>query len=159
MTNWHIAREHKIVYSVNTATLFKYSNSKLGPNKRLDGIINNNDELITDPFAIAEAFNYYFASVNTYDNGNLPPFAPITVSELNTCLFSPSAVFNILQHLKSLFSYGLDCIPNTMLKNMATYLSWPLAMLFERSMSFIFVPSVWKVAKIVPILKKGNLQK
>ena len=65
-------------------------------------------------------------------------------------------MFNLLQHLKSSFSYGLDCIPNTILKNMATNLSWPLAMLFERSMSFIFVRSVWKVAKIVPILKKGN---
>ena len=43
-----------------------------------------------------------------------------------------------------------------MLKNMATHLSWPLAMLFERSMSFIFIPREWKVAKIVPILKKGN---
>ena len=43
-----------------------------------------------------------------------------------------------------------------MLKNLATHLSWPLVMLFERSMSFIFVPSVWKVANIVPILKKGN---
>ena len=39
---------------------------------------------------------------------------------------------------------------------MATHLTWPLAMLFERSMLFIFVSSVWKVAKIVPILKKGN---
>ena len=39
---------------------------------------------------------------------------------------------------------------------MAAHLSWPLAMLFERSMLFIFVPSVWKVANIVPILKKGN---
>ena len=156
MTNWHIARKHKIISSGNTATLFKYINSKLGPNKRLDSIINNNDELITDPFAIAEAFNYYFASIYTHDNGNLPPFAPVTASELNTYLFSPSAVFNILQHLKSSFSYGLDCIPNTMLKNMATHLSWQLAMLFECSMSFIFVPSVLKVAKIVPILKKGN---
>ena len=151
MTNWHIARKHKIISSGNTATLFKYINSKLGPNKRLDSIINNNDELITDPFAIAEAFNYYFASIYTHDNGNLPPFAPVTASELNTYLFSPSAVFNILQHLKSSFSYGLDCIPNTMLKNMATHLSWQLAMLFECSMSFIFVPSVLKVAKIVPI--------
>ena len=156
MTNWHIAREHKIISSSNTATLFKYINSKLGPGKRLDSIINNNVELITDPLAIAEAFNYYFASVYTHDNGNLPPFAPVTVSELKTCLFGPSAVFNILQHLKSSFSYGLDCIPNTMLKNMATHFSWPLAKLFERSMTFIFVPSVWKVANIVPILKKGN---
>ena len=130
MTNWHIAREHKIISSGNTATLFKYINSKLGPSKHLDSIINNKDELISDPFAIAEAFNYYFASVYTHDNGKLPPFAPVTASELNTCLFSPSAVFKILQHLKSSFSYGLDCIPNTMLKNMATHLSWPLAMLF-----------------------------
>ena len=155
MTNWHIAREHKIISSGSTATLFKYINNKLGPNKRLDSIINNNDELITDPFAIAEAFNYYFASVYTHDNGNLPPFAPVTASELNTCLFSPSTAFNI-QHLKASFSYGLDCMLNIMIKNMTTHLSWLLAILFERSMSFIFVPNVWKVEKIVPIMKRGN---
>ena len=100
MTNLHIAREHKIISSGNTASLFKYINSKLGPSKRLDSIINNNDELITDPFAISEAFNYYFASVYTHDNGNLPPFAPVKASELNTSLFSPSAVSNILQHIQ-----------------------------------------------------------
>ena len=155
MTNWHIAREHKIISSSNTATLFKYINSKLGPSKRLDSIINNNGELIIDPFAIAEAFNNYFASVYTQDNGNLPPFAPVTASELNTCLFSPSAVFNILQHLKSSFSNGLDCIPNIMLKNMATHLSWPLAMLFERSVIHLCTQRV-ESGKIVPILKKGN---
>ena len=100
ITNRHIAREHKIISSGNTATHFKYINNKLGLSKRVDSIINNNDELINDPFAIAEAFKYYFALVYTHDNGNLPPFAPVAASELNTCLFSPSAVFNILQHLK-----------------------------------------------------------
>ena len=60
MTNWHIAREHKIISSGNTATLFKYINSKLSPSKRLDSIINNNGELITDPFDIAEAFQLLF---------------------------------------------------------------------------------------------------
>ena len=155
-TNWCTTWEHNIISSCNTATLFKYSNSKLGPSKCLDSIINNNNELITDPFAIAKAFNSYFTLVYTHDNSKLPPFAPITASELSTSLFSPLAVLNILQHLKSSLSYGLDCIPNALLKNMTTHLAWPLAMLFERFMSFIFVPSEWKVAKIVPISAKRS---
>ena len=97
----------------------------------------------------------------------LPQFIPTTTviclhlhllrrQKSSTCLFSPLAVFNIPQHLKSSFSYGRDCIPNALLKNIATHLSLSLAMLFECFMSFIFVPSVWKVPKIVPIFKKGN---
>ena len=79
MTNWCTTLEHNIISIA--ATLFEYINSKLDPSKRLDSIINNNAELITVSFAIAEAFNFYFASVYTHDNCNLPPFAFITASE------------------------------------------------------------------------------
>jgi hypothetical protein len=155
-TRWLTDYEHRIISHGSSAVLFKFINNKLYSTKHLDCIIDSHSDLITDPLIIAESLNKYFASVYTHDDGILPAFTSATTSEINICLFSQAAVFNVLKHLKSSSSYGHDGIPNCLLKHMRVHLAWPLAMLFERSMSFNYVPNVWKVAKIVPILKKGN---
>ena len=58
--------------------------------------------------------------------------------------------------LKRSHSSGPDGIPNVLQKIMAQVLSGPLVLLFERSMAVVFISKIWKTARIVPILKKGN---
>ena len=53
-------------------------------------------------------------------------------------------------------SSGPDGIPNILLKSIAQVLSGPLALLFERCMVVVFIPKIWKTAKIVPTLRKRS---
>ena len=83
----------------------------------------------------------------------------MTNNELSNITFSALAVQKVLARLKPTFSMGPDGIPNILLKKLSLSLCGPLSYLFERSFSLVFIPSVWKTAKIVPILKKGSALK
>ena len=105
---------------------------------------------------IAQTFNDYFASVYTIDNGTNPNFEKRINSELGSVLFSDQSVYHALMKLKRSRSSGPDGIPNVLLKSIAQVLSRPLALLFERCMVVVFIPKIWKTARIVPTMKKRS---
>ena len=159
IVNERIDRETDLINSTDKASFYKYINSKLGSKSRLSCILGDNGEQLTDPFSVAQAFNKYFASVYSIDNEETPHFASMTNNELSSITFSALAVQKVIARLKPTLSMGPDGIPNILLKKLSLSLCGPLSYLFERSFSLVFITSVWKTAKIVPILKKGSALK
>jgi hypothetical protein len=120
-----------------------------------------------------EAFNNYFLTVSeniiknirlnrqSYDTHNTlnhyvwnkPHKAPTNISFKNT---SAKEIENIIRSLKTKESYGYDEITTKILKISASFISFPLAYIFNKAMITGIFPSRMKYALIKPLLKSGD---
>ena len=123
-----------------------------------------NNETITNPSDIDDAFNNYFAKVaidiqssirfskkNYYDY--LPPL------NIESFILTPTdstEVSNIIFSLNQNKNDGPNSIPIKILKLLNKDISDQLAILFNQSFSSGIFPSILKTGKIIPILKKGS---
>ena len=70
---------------------------------------------------------------------------------------SSNEVRKLLEQLDTKKSTGLDILPSKMLKVAAGVLAPSLAFLFNQSISS-GIPTEWKLARVMPIFKKGKRQ-
>ncbi|KFW85482.1 RNA-directed DNA polymerase from mobile element jockey, partial [Manacus vitellinus] len=70
----------------------------------------------------------------------------------------PEIVWDQLLQLDSCKSMGSDGIDPRILKELDDGTAQPLPMIFEQSWESGMVPADWKLAKVVPLLKKGKKQ-
>jgi len=62
----------------------------------------------------------------------------------------------LLSNLEVHEASGPDEIPAILLKNLASTLAPPLTIIFQVSLCQSIIPVEWKIANVVPLLKKGN---
>ena len=80
---------------------------------------------------------------------------------LNTLEFTlhpvnESQIFRLLNNLSISKSTGCDKIPAKILKYSASVISPSLTNLFNSSIGMGIFPSEWKIARVVPLQKKGS---
>ena len=68
-------------------------------------------------------------------------------------------VLKVLKDLKKKTSCGLDGLSSEMLKECKEELAGPLTIIINRSICSGVFPKDWKIAKIAPLLKKGDATK
>lgn len=114
-----------------------------------------NGTTVTNQPAIAHHFNNYFHSVFSKPK---PYDAPSTTSahpsEVN--FISYDGVVSMLLNLKTKSSPGPDDIPNGFLRRYAESLARFLVIIFRASLLTGCVPEDWKIARVVPVFKKGD---
>ena len=111
------------------------------------------------PFCIvteANCLNDYFASISTVNDEHtpLPPFAKLTdnsLSEINCTEYEIETIIEVLNPNKA---SGDDGISHKMLKGVSKSVSKPLCILMNRSFSEGIFPDTWKLANVIPILKR-----
>lgn len=112
----------------------------------------------SDSKKIADALNTYF--LNIPNVLNLPPandnYNPDSSSSASVFLapFSDNEINLLLKKLKNNLSSGVDDIPNMLIKN-CDFLLKPFCHLINISFSNGVFPSVLKLAKTIPVFKKG----
>ena len=111
---------------------------------------------ITSPSGVVSEFNKYFTSIFTVDNGNLSDFPVRVNKELNSIRFNVLSISKVLKNLKPSVSFGLDNLPNVFLRRTERFITWPLSILFECSLSVNYVLALWKMVKVVLLHKKGS---
>ena len=124
-----------------------------------------NDKIIDDPLGIAEAFNTYFVNIGPNLAVNIPPSDKtfnsfLTNPNPNSIFFIPVdeiEVIDIVNNLKAKKSSGCDGISLFLLKQIIHEIAAPLTHIFNLSLTTGIFPSKMKVAKIIPIFKKGNV--
>ena len=119
----------------------------------------HNNSVITSPAQIAELFNAYFNSTFTSSDFILPSLdqLPIPSSQLSEISTNQSEVFELLSSLDPTKSLGNDGISPKVLKHCATSLTEPLTHLCNLSFQTSQFPHDWKIHRIRPIPKKGDL--
>ena len=129
------------------------------------GTINNDGAKLTDSQSISETFNNFFSEIggklaSKFSNDNTSEFkkylgTPVT----NPLVLSNTSQAEILETIKSLKntnSTGHDDLSTKFIKLSAPLLAPILEKLFNLSINSGVYPSNLKIAKVIPIFKKGN---
>ena len=126
--------------------------------------ININGEIQTEPQKITETFNKFFSEIG----GNLAKKFPDDFSEFKNYLGHPathsmylfktseSEIRKIIKSLKNTNSTGFDNFSTKFIKLTISILAPALAKLFNLSIQTGTYPDNLKVAKVIPIFKKGD---
>ena len=126
--------------------------------------IVENDHEITDPTAIADAFNNYFANVGTnlaqlIPNVQTSPLDYMKPPLCNSFYVFPTTATEIeteIANLKTGKATGPYSILVTVLKILAAVIAKPLETLFNVYFSTGVVPNNLKLANVIPVYKKTH---
>ena len=124
--------------------------------------ITVNNETITNPSDIANAFNNYFAKVAINIQSSIrfskkkyyDYLPPLNIELFFLTSTDSTEVSNIIFSLNQSKSDGPNSIPIKILKLLNKDISDQLAIFFNQSFSSVIFPSILKTSKIIPIYKK-----
>ena len=139
----------------------RWSNS--GPPTKLF----QNGQMISSPAGLASTMNSYFLGKVADLRNNIPEASSDPLNKLREvmtdrpCNFSlqavkPEDVLKVIKSLKNSKSTGTDYIDTFVIKLVAQDILAPLTHIINLSISTATFPSSWKLAKVVPLLKKGD---
>ena len=126
----------------------------------------HNDNIIQDSSEMAEIFNTYFSQLGNNLAKNIPPSTRpfedyLGIPNPDSIFFNPTdpgEILDIINNLKVKKSAGFDGIDNYLIKSIAPYIIYPLVYIFNISLTTGEIPDTMKIAKVIPIFKKGNKQ-
>ena len=135
-----------------------------------DSNINNitqmkiNNAITTDNSSIADSFNDYFSSIGRNLANRIPQTRRSFVHYLknrnsDTLFLIPTdteEILDIVEKSNNKKSSGYDDISNALLKQIINEIAIPLAHVFNLSIVNGIVPDKMKIAKVIPIHKKGD---
>jgi hypothetical protein len=157
--NFQASKERKLLEKgTNFKKFYNFVNNKLNvktsvPDLEVEGLP------VTDKFAKASAFNEFFGSVFTEDNGNLPHFEKIQNLPFLKIVFKFENVLAALNQLKPTLASGPDFLNAYLLKKLKDSITEPLSTIFEVSYRTGKLPDLWLKALVTPIFKKGSQDK
>ena len=137
--------------------------SKTGPPSQLF----HNGRLITSPAGLAGAMNSFFLSKvaglrNTIPESNADPMVKLKESmrdrqcSLSLSAVHPEEVLKVIKSLKNSKSTGSDDIDTYVIKLVAHDILPAITHIINLSIAQSTFPTIWKHAKVVPLLKKGD---
>jgi len=77
-------------------------------------------------------------------------------SVMSPVFFTPATVNKRIKHLRNNTSPGPDSVPAEFYKATASFVSFPLSVIFNISIQTGDLPDIWKHAGITPVFKKGS---
>ena len=136
---------------------------RMKSNHKLNKIVIDNKD-IRDSFTIVNEFNNYFSNIGKNLADDVPHtdkhFMDYLISPLQNSFFLSSVTSTEIEleisKLKNGKSTGPYCIPVAILKQIKHIISKPLAILYNMSFSSGTLPEQFKLAKVIPVYKKGE---
>lgn len=151
----HISSTEKNIRS-NPKAFWTHVNSLKNSNK-VPSVMTYNDSTFDDDFSIANAFSTYFGSV--FESSEKPVLYKKKFMNTSTIAFNYIDIHSIKNKINNLDKNkgaGPDLIPPIFIKSCGELLADPLQIIFNHSLHQGKFPKKWKLAKIVPIFKKGK---
>ena len=127
--------------------------------------INTNGTIQTEPQAISETFNKFFSEIGvklakTFPNENNPEYKNYLDNSVNHSMYlfntTLAEVLNTIKSLKNTKSAGYDDFSTKFIKLSATIIAPELVKNFNLAISKGIYPDNLKIAKVIPIFKKGD---
>ena len=142
----------------NPKAFFNYASTKLKPRESVPNLRKVNGELTVNDHEKACLLNSFLASVFTKEDlNNTPTFdCNKDINPLSTINITQEKMLEVLKSLNPSKSPGPDQIHPKVLKELANELSYPLTLLFNKSVREGKIRTHWKEAEVRPIFKKGD---
>jgi hypothetical protein len=154
---YHEEIESKLVQANDKSRFFSYVNKKVSTKPCIPPVQCGSGPLLYTSADKCAAFNEFFASTFTTDDGTLPDFSDYSKSSMMPpVMFSASEVHAALRALPPKYTSTPDGFPPILYHTAADILSYPLSIIFEQSMSSGIIPPIWKKAIVRPIHKKNS---
>ena len=149
---------------------WKTINSVLNRNKSKESNIEYltiNGRKINSPELIADALNDYFVHVGEQTSINIPSsnksfrdyMTNHNVPEFEFKTVNSIDIEDIINSLQAKSSSGVDGINTILLKSLKKELKEPLAIIANQMLNTCIFPSKLKIAKVLPIFKRGEVDK
>lgn len=122
-------------------------------NMHLDDVESSDGQVIADLFAKNFSSVYNSNSNYTYNDEQFPFLNRI---DLNSCHLSVTDISFGLKSLNISSGTGPDKVPSICLKNCADTLSYPLFIIFNKSLKVGIFPEMWKTCFAIPVYKSGD---
>ncbi|XP_041463802.1 uncharacterized protein LOC121414811 [Lytechinus variegatus] len=152
-----VFKDMKGTWKVIRQTLNSKQKSQ-GPSKLLvDGVLTE------DHVQMSNACNQFFSSIGNHLSSSLPASQKLFHDYLGSrlpcsCFFTPvveKEVIDIVHNLKTNKAAGYDGLSNKLIKEVIDVIVSPITHIFNLSIVHGIVPLSMKIAKVVPIYKKG----
>ena len=141
------------VWSVVNEALSRRKQSKKQPTA-----FKNADSSTIEKAAVPSAFNSYFTTLPTVKTPSFPKLGKSSPAERSIFL-TPCTSIEICDFISSLSSSNTaDALglTNHVLKSVSSYVVEPLTHIFNLSISKGVYPDLFKIAKVIPLFKKGD---
>ena len=154
---YNINVEHKLLSSNKKSSFYNYINTKLNNNNLIPPLRNRVDHNIiyTIDFDKSDSFSEQFSSVFLKSHIYYDPLI-MKYSRFNDFPISQEIVRKCLCKLPTKLNSSPDGLPKGILKLLSYELSYPLSIVFQRILDEGQCPTIWKLANIIPIFKKGE---
>ena len=152
--------DNKVWISVAQAMMDCFENFHFSNNSSCIPPLENACVVYSEETDKANLLNNFFRDQTVLNDKDavLPDMVPYAVqSQLQSLIFSPDEVKEILIALQARKATGPEEISNRVLKELSSELSSPLCSFFNYSLSFGEVPDIFKEAHVCPIPKGGDL--
>ena len=118
----------------------------------------HSNNVVTNDEDKASLLNDYFCNIKHVDESNtaVPVVESKTDKSFNSIRVNSNEIRDVLQILKLGKASGEDGISHHMLRNTSQTVCIPLEIIFNMSLSSGIFPANWKVAKVMPLFKKGD---
>ena len=140
----------------NPKLLHSYIRNKKVGRPTIGPLLLQSRHLTDDPGTMAELFAASFASVFTTATSANYLSRHVFDGTLSQIELSHDSVYRALQDLDSNSAMGPDKIHPHVLKTCAKEFTFPLQVIFRRSLREGRLPSRWKSSLVIPIYKKGS---
>lgn len=138
----------------NVKMFWAYTKSKRKSNSYPNTLTYDNKSS-TDPVEICNMFSDFFKSTYSTDNPTLSTQPTNSISNNISINISLDSVATALSSVDPNKNGGPDGIPNIFLVNTAQKLSYPLYLIFKKSIDCGIFPDRFKESLVTPIYKKG----
>ena len=154
------------IYKDDAKNTWKIINSVINPTPKHESVekVNVDNAQLKEPSEISEAFNNFFVNIgpnlaSSIPNSHKPFHHYLNNKNASSLFFDPvveEEVKDIVNNLNTKKASGFDGITNFLLKNLVDEIISPLTYILNMSLLKGVVPDRMKIAKVIPIFKKGN---
>ena len=141
----------------NNKGFWNYVNSRRKNRTKIADLKTNSGAFTSDDIDKADILNQQYANTFTVEDlSSTPNFRPkqLQTQPLETFHITEEMVYKKLQSLRSDKSPGPDKLHPRILEELATELTTPITIIYNKCIDKGTLPSQWKEAIVTPILKR-----